>query len=66
MNTICINSFRYIHVITSTKFRLKQIWPLTKAIAQMKGDTEQTMKYEYLYKVGSDSQFNSWSDSSVG
>ena len=44
MNTICINSFRYTHVITSTKLRLKQMWRLTKAIAAMKCDTEQTMK----------------------
>ena len=46
MNTICINSFRYTHVITSTKFRLKQAWRLTKAMAEMKCDTEQTMKLE--------------------
>ena len=39
-------SFRYTHVITSTKFRLKQTWRLTKAIAEMKCDTEQTMKLE--------------------
>ena len=37
---------RYTHVITSTKFRLKQTWRLTKAIAEMKCDTEQTMKLE--------------------
>ena len=46
VNTICINSFRYTHVISSTKFRLKQTWGLTKAMAQMKCDTEQTMKFE--------------------
>ena len=40
VNTICINSFRYTLVITSTKFRLKQTWRLTKAIAEMKCDTE--------------------------
>ena len=28
-------------MITSTKFRLKQTWRLTKAIAEMKCDTEQ-------------------------
>ena len=33
----------YTHVITSTKFLLKQMWRLTKAIAEMKCDTEQTM-----------------------
>ena len=37
---------RYTHVITSTKFRLKQTWRPTKAIAEMKCDTEQTMKLE--------------------
>ena len=35
---------RYTHVITSTKIRCKQTWRLTKAIAEMKRDTEQTMK----------------------
>ena len=34
------------YVITSTKFRLKQTWRLMKAIAEMKCDTEQTMKLE--------------------
>ena len=37
-----------------------------KAITEMKLDTEQTMKLEYLYKVGSECEFNSWPDSSVG
>ena len=37
------HSFRYTHVITSRKFQLKQQWRLTKAIAEMKLDTEQTM-----------------------
>ena len=34
------------YVITSTKLRLKQTWRLTKTIAEMKCDTEQTMKME--------------------
>ena len=46
VNTICISSFRYIHVITSRKFQLKYTWRLTKAIAEMKSDTEQTMRLE--------------------
>ena len=46
VNTICINSFRYTHMITATKFRLKQMWRLTKVVAEMKCDTEQTMKLE--------------------
>ena len=37
---------RYTHVITSTKVRLKQTWRLTKAIAEIKCDTEETMKLE--------------------
>ena len=66
----CIHTyiFRYTHVITSTKLRLKQTWRLTKAIAEMKCecDTEQTMKLEQLCKVGSEYELNSWPDSSVG
>ena len=42
------------------------MWRLTKAIAEMKLDTEQTMKLELLYKVGSEWKLNSWPDSSVG
>ena len=37
-----------------------------KAIAEMKLDTVQTMKFELLYKVGSEYELNSWADSSVG
>ena len=37
-----------------------------KAIAEMKCGTEQTMKLEWLYKVGSECELNSWPDSSVG
>ena len=66
MNTICITSFRYTDVITSTKLRLKHTWRLTKAIAEMKCDTEQTMKLQELYKVCSEYELNSWPDSSVG
>ena len=40
------HSFRYTHVITSSKLQLKQRWRLIKAIAEMKLDTEQTMKLE--------------------
>ena len=35
-----------------------------KAIAKMKLDTEQTMKLEELYVVGSDGELNSWLDRS--
>ena len=37
-----------------------------KAIAEMKFDTEQTMKLALLYKVGCECELNSWADSSVG
>ena len=32
----------------------------------MKPDTEQTIKLQYLYKVGSECELNSWPDSSAG
>ena len=60
------HDYTYTHVITSSKVQLKQTWQLMKAIAKMKLDTEQTMKLEWLYKVGSECELNSWSDSSVG
>ena len=34
--------------------------------AEMKPDTEQTMKLEQLCKVGSECDWNSWPDNSVG
>ena len=41
------------------------MWRLTKAIAEMKCDTAQTIKLEQLYKVGCECELNSWPDSSV-
>ena len=35
-----------------------------KTLAKMKVGTEQTMKLTWLYKVVSQSEFNSWTDSS--
>ena len=35
------------------------MWRLKKTIADMKYDTEQSIKLEWLYKVGSQCQFNS-------
>ena len=46
VNNICISSFRYTHVITSRTIRIKHTWRLTKAMAEMKPGTEQTMKLE--------------------
>ena len=37
-----------------------------KAIAEMKSDTEQTMKLDELYKVGSECDLNLWPDRPVG
>ena len=59
------HSFRYTHVITSRKFQLKQKWRLMKAIAKVRLDTEQTIKLEKLYEVGSDWKLNSWLHSTV-
>ena len=42
------------------------MWWLTKAIAEMKCDYEQKMKFEELYKVGSEFELNSWPNISVG
>ena len=36
---------------------------LTRAIAEMKCDTEQTMKLEKLYKASFECELNSWPDS---
>ena len=33
--------------------------------AEMKSDKEQTMKLEWIYKVGSECELNSWPDSPV-
>ena len=38
--------YRYTHVITSREFQSKQTWRLTKVMAEIKLDTEQTMKME--------------------
>ena len=35
-------------------------------MTEMNCDTEQTMKLEKLYKIGSEYELNSWPDSSVG
>ena len=61
-----IVAFCYTHVITSRKIRLKQTWRLTKTVAEMKPDTEQTMKLEWSYKVRSECELNAWPDSSAG
>ena len=35
-------------------------------MTEMNCDTEQTMKLEKLYTIGSECELNSWPDSSVG
>ena len=46
VNTIYISSFRCTHVITCARFYLKQMWQLTKEIAEMKGKHWTKMKLE--------------------
>ena len=58
---IPLHSYDYLN-----KFRLKQTCRQTQAITEIKCDTEQTMKLEWLYKVESECELNSWPDSSVG
>ena len=60
------HTFRNTHVITSSKFKFKQTRQLMKAIANMKLDTEETIKLEWVHKVDSECELNSWPDSSVG
>ena len=38
---------------------------MMKAMAKVKLDTEQTIKFQWLYKVGPESELNSWPDSST-
>ena len=38
----------------------------SEAIAEIKLDTEREIKLEWLYKVGSECELNSWPDGSVG
>ena len=35
-------------------------------MAEMEPDTEQTLELEWLYKVGSECELNSWPNNSVG
>ena len=61
-----IYRYTHTHVIISRKFRLKETWRLMKAIAEMKLDTDQTVKLKQLHKVGSEWKLNSWPDNLVG
>ena len=56
---IYIYMYRYTPVIISRKFRIKQTWRLAKAMAEMKSDTEQTLKLEWLHKVNFECELNS-------
>ena len=64
-NTKCTSSFRYTHMITCRKLRLNKLGDWQRPTAEMKCDTEQTMKLEWLYKVRSECELSSWPDSSV-
>ena len=51
VNTIYISSFCCIHVITNLKLWLNKCGDWRRQTAEMKFDTAQTMKLEYLYTV---------------
>ena len=48
VNIICVRTFCYTNVITSTKFRLKWTLQLTKAIAEMKYGSEQKGEVQHF------------------
>ena len=58
---IQLHSLDYLRK-TSMKINVGQ---LTKTTTEIKTDTEQTMKLESLYKIGSECELNSWPDSLV-
>ena len=59
---ILLNSHDYLK---KTSIKINVATDEGNNIVEMKLDTEQTMKLEYLYKVGSECNLNSWPDSSV-
>ena len=54
-NLALTNIYIYIYIYIYLEY--------TKAMSEMKLDTERTMKREQLYKVGSEFELNSWPDS---
>ena len=64
MNTICIGSFRYDHVVIYRKIWLNKGGEWRVQRAETESDTEQTMEFEKL--CDSECKFNWWSDSSIG
>ena len=65
VNTMCISSFLYTHVITFRKLRLKKCGDWRRRTAKMKCDTKEIMEVGWLYKNGSEFELKSCCDSSV-
>ena len=64
-NTIYISWFSNTRVITYRKLWLNKRCNWRKPTAEMKFDTEQIMKLDWQYKVGSECELNIWPNSSV-
>ena len=58
VNTICAKSFRYTNTITSGKLQIKINVVTDEDNSRNKLHTEQTLKLEYLYRVGSECELN--------
>ena len=65
---IYIYKYIYIYIYLKKKIsiKIKYTLRLTKALTEMKRETEQTMKLEWPYKIGSECELNSCPDSLVG
>ena len=65
VTSIYISSFRHTHVITYRKLWLNKRCNWPRQTVEMKCDTEQIMKLDWHYKVGSECELNWSPDSSV-
>ena len=57
--------YLYIDYLKKISIKMNVATDESNSRKEMKPDTEQTMKLQQLYKVGSESELNSWLDSSV-
>ena len=65
VNPICISWFSKTHVIKYRKLRLNKRGDWRTQTAEIKCDTGQMMKLEWLYKIGSEWKLKPWPNSSV-
>lgn len=65
VNPICISWFSKTHVIKYRKLRLNKRSDWRTQTAEIKCDTGQMTKSEWLYKIGSEWKLKPWSNSSV-